>query len=280
MPIALVSAAHDFRRACQEARVDGELALVPTMGSLHAGHQSLIREAALRAPTVAATIFVNPAQFGPREDLSKYPRDLQSDLRKCEEAGATFVFAPDSTEIYPPGFQTWVEPGPLAAPLEGARRPGHFRGVCTAVAKLFALSRADAAFFGEKDYQQLLVVRRMAFDLSFGTEVIGRPIVREPDGLAMSSRNVYLTPQQRKRATALWKALQAVRAKFAAGERDVAALESLARRIIEEAGLRVDYAEIRDPIELQRPARAEASSRLFLAAFMGDTRLIDNGELA
>ncbi len=280
MPIALVSAAHDFRRACQEARVDGELALVPTMGSLHAGHQSLIREAALRAPTVAVTIFVNPAQFGPSEGLSKYPRDLQSDLRKCEEAGATFVFAPDATEIYPPGFQTWVEPGPLAAPLEGARRPGHFRGVCTAVAKLFALSRADAAFFGEKDYQQLLVVRRMAFDLSFGTEVIGRPIVREPDGLAMSSRNVYLTPQQRKRATALWKALQAVRAKFAAGERDVAALESPARRIIEEAGLRVDYAEIRDPIELQRPARAEASSRLFLAAFMGDTRLIDNGELA
>jgi pantoate--beta-alanine ligase len=280
MPIALVSAAHDFRRACQEARVDGELALVPTMGSLHAGHQSLIREAALRAPAVAVTIFVNPAQFGPSEDLSKYPRDLQSDLRECEEAGATFVFAPDAAEIYPPGFQTWVEPGPLAAPLEGARRPGHFRGVCTVVAKLFALSRADAAFFGEKDYQQLLVVRRMAFDLSSGTEVIGRPIVREPDGLAMSSRNVYLTPEQRKRATALWKALQAVRAKFAAGERDVAALESHARRIIEEAGLRLDYAEIRDPIELQRPARAEASSRLFLAAFIRDTRLIDNGELA
>src|SRR5260370_826824 len=166
MPIALVSAAHDFRRACQEARVDGELALVPTMGSLHAGHQSLIREAALRAPTVAVTIFVNPAQFGPSEGLSKYPRDLQSDLRKCEEAGATFVFAPDATEIYPPGFQTWVEPRPLA------------------------------------------------------------------------------------------------------------------RRIIEEAGLRLDYAEIRDRIELQRPARAEASSRLFLAAFIGDTRLIDNGELA
>jgi pantoate--beta-alanine ligase len=280
MPIALVSTAHDFRRACQEARVDGELALVPTMGSLHVGHQSLIREAALRAPAVAVTIFVNPAQFGPGDDLSKYPRDLQRDLRKCEEAGATFVFAPDSTEMYPPGFQTWVEPGALAAPLCGARRPGHFRGVCTVVAKLFALSRADAAFFGEKDYQQLLVVRRMAFDLSFGTEVIGRPIVREPDGLAMSSRNAYLTPEQRKRATALWKALQAVRAKFAAGERDVAALEALARRIIEEAGLRVDYAEIRDAIELQRPARAEASSRLFLAAFIGDTRLIDNGELA
>jgi len=280
MPIALVSAAHDFRRACQEARVDGELALVPTMGSLHAGHQSLIREAALRAPTVAVTIFVNPAQFGPNEDLSRYPRDLQSDLRKCEEAGATFVFAPDSTEMYPPGFQTWVEPGPLAAPLCGARRPGHFRGVCTVVAKLFALSRADAAFFGEKDFQQVLVVRRMAFDLSFGTEVIGRPIVREPDGLAMSSRNGHLTSDERGHATALWKALLAVRAKFAAGERDVAALEAVARRILEEAGLRVDYAEIRDPVELQRPARAEASSRLFLAAFIGNTRLIDNGELA
>src|SRR5258708_5589144 len=170
MPIALVSAAHDFRRACQEARVDGELALVPTMGSLHAGHQSLIREAALRAPTVAVTIFVTPPQFGPREDLSKYPRDLQSDLRKGEEAGATFVSAPDSTEISPPGFQTWVEPGPLAAPLEGARRPGHFRGACTAVAMVFAPSRAAARFFGARHYQQPIVVRRMPPALTCATD--------------------------------------------------------------------------------------------------------------
>ena len=172
MPLAVVTSAHDFRRACQEARVDGELALVPTMGYLHAGHQSLIKNAAQRAPAVAVTIFVNPSQFAPGEDLARYPRDLPGDLRKCEEAGATFVFAPThDAELYPPGFQTHVEPGPLAAPMEGEKRPGHFRGVCTVVAKLFALSRADAAFFGEKDYQQLRVIQQMALDLNFGTEV-------------------------------------------------------------------------------------------------------------
>jgi len=162
MSLGVIATAHDFRRACQEARRDGELALVPTMGYLHAGHQSLIKAAAQRAPAVAVTIFVNPAQFAPGEDLSRYPRDIDGDLRKCEEAGATFVFAPRGPEeIYPPGFQTYVEPGPLAVPLCGEKRPGHFRGVCTVVAKLFALSRADCAFFGEKDYQQLAVIRRM-----------------------------------------------------------------------------------------------------------------------
>src|SRR4051794_2023158 len=161
MALAVVTTSHDFRRACQEARTDGELALVPTMGFLHAGHVSLIKAAAQRAPTVAVTIFVNPAQFGPNEDLGRYPRDLPGDLRKCEEAGAALVFAPESPlEMYPHGFQSHVEPGPLAAPLDGEKRPGHFRGVCTVVAKLFALSRADAAFFGEKDYQQLAVIRR------------------------------------------------------------------------------------------------------------------------
>src|SRR4051812_7347964 len=230
MSLGVIATAHDFRRACQEARRDGELGLVPTMGFLHAGHQSLIKAAAQRAPTVAVTIFVNPAQFGPGEDLSRYPRDLSGDLRKCEEAGAHVVFAPASpAEIYPPGFQTWVEPGPLAAPMEGEKRPGHFRGVCTVVAKLFTLSRADAAFFGEKDYQQLRVIQRMAVDLSLATEVIGRPIVREADGLAMSSRNAYLSPHERANATALWKALGAARSAFKSGEHDTARLESLAR---------------------------------------------------
>ncbi|HEX9578083.1 MAG TPA: pantoate--beta-alanine ligase [Myxococcales bacterium] len=279
MTVAVVTAAHDFRRACQEARVDGELALVPTMGLLHAGHTSLIKAAALRAPTVAVTIFVNPAQFGPGEDLASYPRDLASDLREVEKAGGTFVFAPEPAEMYPPGFQTWIEPGALAAPLCGARRPGHFRGVCTIVGKLFALSRADAAFFGEKDYQQLLVIQRMVKDLNIATEVIGRPTVREPDGLALSSRNAYLSREERMRATALWKALQAARRKFAEGEKNPARLEQLAREIIEADGVRVDYAEVRDPVELQRPAQADAASRLFLAAFLGKTRLIDNGQL-
>ncbi|MGZ6143163.1 MAG: pantoate--beta-alanine ligase [Myxococcales bacterium] len=280
MPLAVVTSAHDFRRACQEARVDGELALVPTMGYLHAGHQSLIKAAAQRAPAVAVTIFVNPAQFGPSEDLARYPRDLDGDLRKCHEAGATFVFAPrDPAELYPPGFQTHVEPGPLAAPLCGERRPGHFRGVCTIVAKLFALSRADAAFFGEKDFQQLRVIQQMAADLNLSTEVIGRPIVRESDGLAMSSRNAYLSREERMHATALWKALSTARHAFRSGEQRPARLESLARDLIEQDALRVDYAEVRSPHDLQRPERADATARLFLAAFLGKTRLIDNGAL-
>jgi pantoate--beta-alanine ligase len=278
--LPLVRTAHDFRRACQEARVDGPLALVPTMGYLHEGHSSLIRAARQAAPTVAVTVFVNPTQFAPTEDLARYPRDLDGDLRKSEAAGASFVFAPSGPEeMYPPGFQTYIEPGPLAQPLCGARRPGHFRGVCTVVAKLFAASRADCAFFGEKDYQQLVVIRRMALDLNLGTEVIGRPIVREKDGLAMSSRNAYLSAEERARAVSLWQALSHVRARFAAGERDVAALERLAVQFLEGEGVRVDYAEVRDPVELQRPAQADESTRLFLAAFLGKTRLIDNGAL-
>jgi pantoate--beta-alanine ligase len=280
MALAVVTTAHDFRRACQEARTDGELALVPTMGFLHPGHQSLIRAASQRAPTVAATIFLNPTQFGPGEDLSRYPSDLPGDLRKCEEAGANLAFAPGSAdEMYPPGFQTWVEPGALAAPLDGEKRPGHFRGVCTVVAKLFALSRADAAFFGEKDYQQLRVIQRMAQDLNLATEVIGRPIVRESDGLAFSSRNGYLSREEREQAVALWKALSVVRNAFRGGQHDVARLEELARATLSESGLRADYAEVRDPVELQRPQRADGASRLFLAAFAGKTRLIDNGAL-
>jgi len=280
MSLGLIAAAHDFRRACQEARRDGELALVPTMGYLHAGHASLIQAAAQSAPAVAVTIFVNPTQFGPAEDLSRYPRDIDGDLRKCEEAGATFVFAPRGPEdLYPAGFQTYVEPGPLAAPMEGEKRPGHFRGVCTVVAKLFALSRADCAFFGEKDFQQLAVIRRMTADLNLGVEVIGRPIVRESDGLALSSRNAYLSREERPLATALWKALGAARAAFAGGEVQPERLEEVARSTLSESGLRIDYAEVRDPVELQRPRKADPTSRLFLAAFLGKTRLIDNGAM-
>jgi pantoate--beta-alanine ligase len=278
MSVGVIATAHDFRRACQEARRDGELALVPTMGALHAGHQSLIRAAAQRAPAVAVTIFVNPTQFGPGEDLSRYPRDIDGDLRKCEEAGATFAFVPRGPEeMYPPGFQTYVEPGALAAPLCGEKRPGHFRGVCTVVAKLFALSRADYAFFGEKDYQQLIVIRRMNADLNLGVHVDGVPIVRETDGLALSSRNAYLSREERARALALWKALKAVRDAFKARETRAEQLEEIARQKLLEDGLRIDYAEIRDPVELQRPSKADPSSRLFLAAFVGKTRLIDNG---
>src|SRR5207302_860590 len=208
---ALIRTAHDFREACAEARSDGPLALVPTMGFLHEGHVSLMRAALQRAPTVAVSIFVNPTQFGPGEDLSRYPRDLAGDLARCEAAQVAYVFAPEAAELYPQGFQTFVEPGPLAAPLDGASRPGHFRGVCTVVAKLFALSRADAALFGEKDFQQLVIIRRMAQDLNLGTDVLGRPIVREKDGLALSSRNAYLSADERARAVGLWRALPEVR---------------------------------------------------------------------
>jgi pantoate--beta-alanine ligase len=278
--VPVVKASRDFRRACQEARFDGPLALVPTMGFLHEGHATLIRAARNLAPTVAVTIFVNPMQFGPNEDLSRYPRDLESDLWRCDTAGASFVFAPESaSEMYPAGFQTYVEPGPLAAPLCGGRRPGHFRGVCTVVAKLFSLSHADVALFGEKDYQQLQIIRRMAADLDIGTEVIGRPIVREPDGLALSSRNGYLLPEERPRATALWRAILAVRERFRSGARHPGPLEKLARETLERAGLRVDYAELRDPIELQPVAQADPSTRLFLAGFLARTRLIDNAAL-
>src|SRR5437868_9972639 len=275
--VPVVKASHDFRRACQEARVDGPLALVPTMGYLHDGHTSLIRAARQAAPTVAVAIFVNPTQFGPNEDLGCYSRDLDGGLAKCASAGASFVFAPSSPEeMYPPGFQTYVEPGPLAESLCGARRPGHFRGVCTVVAKLFALSRADSAFFGEKDYQQLVIIRRMAQDLNLGTDVLGRPIVREKDGLALSSRNAYLSADERARAVGLWRALTEVRARFARGEKDAGPLERAAVEALERHGARVDYAELRDRVTLERRNPVDESMRLFLAAFLGKTRLIDN----
>jgi pantoate--beta-alanine ligase len=276
--VALIETAREFKELCADVRRDGPLGLVPTMGYLHAGHQSLIRQAAQRTSTVAATIFVNPTQFGPHEDLARYPRDLDGDLKKCEEAGAKFVFAPRSpSEMYPAGYETYIEPGALAVPLDGASRPGHFRGVCTIVGKLFAMSRAEQAFFGEKDFQQLAVIQRMARDLDFSTEVIGCPIVREPDGLAMSSRNAYLTAEERPRAVALSRALSVVQEQFASGMHEVSKLEELARRELEKAELRVDYVEIRNAIDLAVPVQAGGDARLFIAAFLGKTRLIDNG---
>jgi pantoate--beta-alanine ligase len=278
MTLALVHTAHDFRRACFEARQDGELGLVPTMGFLHAGHQSLIEAAARRCPQVAVTIFVNPTQFGANEDMSRYPRDLEGDLRKCEEAGAKLVFAPhDSSEMYPAGYQTFVEPGPLAQPLDGEKRPGHFRGVCTVVAKLFILSRAEEAFFGEKDFQQLAVIRRMVTDLNLPVEVVGLPTVREPDGLAMSSRNKNLSPDERQRALALSRGLRAARALYDGGERRPEALLAAAREPIAAASTRIDYVEVRDAETLHPISeRIDRPAVIATAAFIGKTRLIDN----
>jgi pantoate--beta-alanine ligase len=256
------------------------LALVPTMGALHEGHVSLMRAARERAERVVVSIFVNPLQFGPTEDLAHYPRDLAADLALCAEAGVEAVFHPRPEDFYPPGFQTRVEPGELATDLCGARRPGHFQGVATVVYRLFQLIQPDLAFFGEKDFQQLRVVERMVLDLGLPVEIRGVPIVRESDGLALSSRNRYLTTDQRTQALSIIRGLREARAAFAAGERDPAALVERCRGALRRGGLRDDYVEIRDPQTL-RPldGKAEPASRLLVAAFAGTTRLIDNVRL-
>jgi len=269
-------------RALAWKREGRRVAFVPTMGYLHEGHLSLLREARTRGDVVVLSIFVNPTQFGPKEDLSRYPRDLAGDLAKAASAGCDVAFVPSAEAMYPPGFQTYVEPGPLATGLCGDRRPGHFRGVVTVVAKLFSLVLPDVALFGEKDYQQLRVIARMARDLDLGVEVVGCPLVREPDGLAMSSRNAYLAPDDRGRAVALSRGLFAARDAFAAGERDAAALVARARAVIDaEPAFRLDYLELRDAEELTPVGGAVTRPVvLAVAAFIGPTerptRLIDN----
>ena len=260
------------------AREGKTLALVPTMGFLHEGHQSLMREGATRADVVAATIFVNPTQFGPNEDLSKYPRDLKGDLQKCEAAGASVVFAPLPAEVYPEGFQTVVEVERVSQGLCGASRPGHFRGVATVVTKLLAMFRPDLALFGEKDFQQLAVIRTLNADLNLGVNIIGMPTVREADGLAMSSRNTYLSADERQRALSISKSLREAQAKVKAGERSVAALVEGIRAALTQSALREDYVEIRDSLTLEPLQTLDATreARVLVAVFAGKTRLIDN----
>ncbi|HEY0574783.1 MAG TPA: pantoate--beta-alanine ligase [Pseudonocardia sp.] len=251
-----------------------KVALVPTMGALHAGHLELIRHAR-RAPgavVVAVSIFVNPLQFGPGEDLDRYPRTMDADLEKCRAEGVELVFAPTASTMYGEDAQVTVHPGPLGDELEGAVRPGHFAGVLTVVTKLFGIARPQLAYFGEKDYQQLVLVRRMARELNLGVDVIGVPTVREPDGLALSSRNVYLDAEQRERAAALSAALTAAR-HAASGGAD-AAMEAAEKVLAAEPELVVDYLALRDP-ELG-PAPAAGPARLLVAARLGGTRLIDN----
>ena len=254
------------------------LALVPTMGFLHEGHVSLMREGRRRADVVAASIFVNPTQFGPHEDLSRYPRDLEGDLAKCASAGVEVVFAPVPAEVYPPGFQTSVEVAQVSQGLCGARRPGHFKGVATVVTKLLCLFKPHVALFGEKDYQQLQVIRALERDLNLGVEIVGMPTVREPDGLALSSRNAYLSAQERQRALSLSRGLAAAQALCRAGTRDAPPLVAAVRRELEAAGLREDYVELVDassltPLPAVTPGQP---ARLLVAAFAGTTRLIDN----
>jgi pantoate--beta-alanine ligase len=268
-------------RADREAGV--RIVLVPTMGYLHDGHLSLMREARRRAGAgglAVASIFVNPTQFGPNEDLARYPRDLEGDLAKCAAAGIDRVLAPaDPAQVFLQAHETWITVERVSQGLCGGSRPGHFRGVATVVAKLFNLTMPHAALFGEKDYQQLAVLRAMARDLSFGIEVVGMPIVREPDGLALSSRNAYLSPEDRVRALTLSRSLFAARDAAAGGVRDAGVLRARAREALDAAGLRVDYVELVDPESLAPMSRAEPGSVMLVAAFVGKTRLIDNVKL-
>ena len=262
----------------EAARREGRrVGLVPTMGFLHRGHMSLMDACRSRADLTAVSIFVNPTQFGPSEDLARYPRDLDGDLKKCRETGVDAVFAPEAGAMYPAGHRTFVEVTQLQDGLCGARRPGHFRGVATVVTQLFALARPHLAVFGEKDWQQLQIIRRLAVDLHLGVEVVGMPIVREADGLAMSSRNAYLSPAERTRALALSRGLGAARARWAAGEGEAGVLREAVRAELRTAEVREDYVELVTPDTLEPLPRAErADARLLVAGFVGATRLIDN----
>lgn len=263
-------------------RKSGErLALVPTMGFLHEGHLSLIRRGRELADRVAVSIFVNPAQFGAGEDLDRYPRDLEGDLEKCRQEGVWMVYAPsDPSEVYPPGYGTWVDvESPLAQGLCGESRPGHFRGVATVVLKLFHLFEPEVAVFGKKDYQQLAVVRKMAEDLDMRLRIEGGETVREPDGLALSSRNAYLSAEERIRATSLFRGLSRAGERFAAGERQATALLEAAREIIAPSVDRIDYLELVDARSLTPVEEVREKACLLVAAFVGKTRLIDNLEL-
>jgi len=268
-----------MRTHAEDLRRDGRrIAVVPTMGALHDGHLALVRHARARADVVILTIFVNPTQFGPNEDLSRYPRDEAGDLAKARPAGIDLAFCPPASAMYPAGAQTFVEIRELQQPMCGASRPGHFAGVATIVSKLFHITQPHLAVFGEKDYQQLAIIRRMVRDLDFGIEIASVPIVREPDGLALSSRNAYLSPDQRRAALALSRGLAAAATAFGAGERSPSALLAAARAPIEaEALARIDYVELRDADELT-PFQTTVDRRavLALAVFVGATRLIDN----
>jgi pantoate--beta-alanine ligase len=285
------------------AEIHSPLALVPTMGALHSGHISLVRAAKARSKSVAVSIFVNPTQFGPTEDLSKYPRPFERDRALLEAEGIDILFAPSPDEIYPHDAVTWVTVEGLSDKLDGRSRPGHFRGVTTIVAKLFNLIQPQVAFFGQKDAAQLAILRRMSRDLNFPVEIVGCPIVREPDGLALSSRNAYLNPAERRQALVLHRALLEVEKQFASGERSASNLIAIAKKVfasekdlgindlkrtlnepvsvsnpkaVLNENVRIDYIEIVDPDSLDPVDEITRKSLVALAAYVGSTRLIDN----
>jgi pantoate--beta-alanine ligase len=253
------------------------LGLVPTMGYLHAGHISLVRRARAECASVGASIFVNPTQFGPQEDLARYPRDLPRDLALLEAAGADVVWAPETSEVYPPGYQTYVTVEGVSRPLEGAARPVHFRGVATVVAKLFNAFAPDRAYFGQKDAQQVAVIERMARDLNFTLEIVVCPTVREPDGLALSSRNTYLRPEERRAAVVLFRALNAAKDAYSAGGRDAEKLRAAMRAVLAAEPLaEPEYVSAADRLTLRELERVGCDALFSLAVRIGKTRLIDN----
>ncbi len=255
----------------------GRIGFVPTMGFLHEGHLSLMREARRRADVVVASVFVNPTQFGPNEDLAKYPRSFERDCAMMETIPVDAVYAPEPAEMYAPGAQTWVDVTEVTRGLCGRSRPNHFRGVTTVVAKLFNIAKPHLAFFGEKDFQQLRAIQRMVADLNFDVEVVPMPIVREVDGLAMSSRNAYLDPRERHEALALSRALSVAREKYLWDARTPAELVAAAQAVLEQAeGVRIEYVEAVDAETLQTAATLERPILLAIAARVGNTRLIDN----
>ncbi len=268
-----------MKETVRQARAENHVvALVPTMGALHEGHLSLIRRARVDCSRVYASIFLNPTQFGPNEDLSKYPRTFERDVEQLTDAGVDILFAPDAKEMYPPEFRSYVNIEGLSERLEGRSRPGHFRGVATVVLKLFEIVQPQIAYFGRKDAQQVRILQQMATDLNLNVEIVVCPIVREPDGLALSSRNTYLNPEERRAAAALHRALDETRRELNAGTRDALQLQSTIRRVLSNEPLaRVDYIEIVDAESFEPAVRIGARPiYALLAVFIGKTRLIDN----
>ena len=273
--IKVISTIAEFKKV--RAACKGSVGFVPTMGYLHDGHVELVRWARKENDTVVASIFVNPTQFGPKEDFAKYPRDMDRDLALLKSVKTDFVFAPSMEDMYPAGYDTWVEVKGVTDRLEGASRPGHFKGVSTIVAKLFNIVEPHKTYFGQKDAQQVVVIKKMVTDLNMNLDVIVVPTVREPDGLAMSSRNIYLNPEERKAAVVLWKSLQLAQQLYSNGERNGDRLREQITALIQKEPLAdIDYVSVADPHTLQELKRIKSSALVSLTVRIGKTRLIDN----
>jgi len=279
--IRLLSTPGEMQRAARELKSEGKtIGVVPTMGALHEGHLSLVRESLKSTDVTVVTIFVNPTQFAPTEDLDKYPRPFDNDIALLEEMSVDFVFAPEPQSMYPPGCSTKIDPPVVSKKLEGQHRPEHFSGVATVVLKLLNVTSADIAFFGQKDFQQTLVIKHMVRDLNVSTEIFVCPIIREPDGLAMSSRNVFLSPPERKKALAISQALDRAQQILSQGETNTSVLQREMMNKLTEAKIdRVDYALVVDTDSLETTQYVKDSAVALIAAYIGDTRLIDNAIL-